>query len=282
MAASIGVRLFCVFRRPDHLCLLKSKLVNAAQTRLIQVFQKYTPGMQINVDVHQCCDILHHLKLNQSGRGFMSMPTGKYLHSCEALPERICWKCGRSIDPYLELFFCKCGVVQTPADINFFKLMGLKESFDVDVANLSHMLIDLQKRLHPDKYQNKSDTEKELAEKQSSLINKAYTTLSKPLPRAIYLLDLHNHSITEEEEVRNLEFLNEIMELNEALAEATQVEEVDSLEKKVLEQLELTLKKMSEAFRRHDYKSAKPNVVKYQYYINVRDKIKQYYRQLMI
>ena len=82
--------------------------------------------------------------------------------------------------------------------------------------------------------------------------------------------------------MQNLEFLSEIMEMNEALSEATEVEEVDSLEKNVSQQLKMTLEKMSEAFRNHDYETAKPYVVKCQYYTNVLDKIKLYYRKLMI
>ena len=157
MAASSAERLCCAYRRLGQLCLLKPKLVNAAHIKYRHVFHQYAPVMQL--DLHPSCDILHYgYPVNQSRRSLFSMPTEKYLHSHEApLPERLCWKCGRSVDHLDELFFCRCGVVQTPADINFYLLFGMNESFDVDVTQLNHMLIDLQKRLHPDKYHNKSD-----------------------------------------------------------------------------------------------------------------------------
>lgn len=67
-----------------------------------------------------------------------------------------CWKCGKSTDLNTEMFFCGCGVVQSPPNISYFMLLGVEENFDVDLAVLSKVHKDLQKLLHPDKYSQKS------------------------------------------------------------------------------------------------------------------------------
>ena len=77
--------------------------------------------------------------------------------SCSA-SNRKCWKCGRETDGLKELFFCHCGVVQSPAaELTFFTLFNVEESFDVDVKKLSEVYKDLQKHLHPDKYSQQSE-----------------------------------------------------------------------------------------------------------------------------
>jgi molecular chaperone HscB len=43
---------------------------------------------------------------------------------------------------------------------------------------------------HPDRMSGKSERERGIAEQQSSLVNKAYETLRKPLNRAVYLVSL--------------------------------------------------------------------------------------------
>ena len=67
-----------------------------------------------------------------------------------------CWKCGTTLNIIKDQFFCGCGVVQTPKlNNNFFRVMGVEESYDVDIANLSTAFKNLQRRLHPDKFVQK-------------------------------------------------------------------------------------------------------------------------------
>jgi len=69
-----------------------------------------------------------------------------------------CWQCGRSIDDVTERYFCDCGVVQPPvAERSYFDIMGIKESFDVDLTELTEKYRGLQRILHPDKYSQKCD-----------------------------------------------------------------------------------------------------------------------------
>jgi len=69
-----------------------------------------------------------------------------------------CWQCGRNIDDVAERYFCDCGVVQPPlAARSYFDVMGVKETFDIDLNELTEKYRGLQRILHPDKYSQKCD-----------------------------------------------------------------------------------------------------------------------------
>ncbi|KAK6179841.1 hypothetical protein SNE40_012106 [Patella caerulea] len=195
---------------------------------------------------------------------------------------KACWKCGKKIDAKSESFFCDCGIVQkvTP-NISFFTLFNLSENYKIDIRKLYETYIELQKKLHPDKFTQASEEEKLYAEKQSSLINKAYATLSKPLSRAIYMLKIHNKPIEEDSALSEPEFLAEVMEINEELAELSSPEELKDLEKQNLEKIDLCINQIAEAFDNNDIEAAHKLVVKYQYYANITEKIKEVHRKWM-
>ena len=73
---------------------------------------------------------------------------------------------------------------------NYFQLFDLPEDFALDQAQLGKRYRQLQKELHPDRYASGSAHEQRLAVQYSALINEAYATLRKALPRALYLLEL--------------------------------------------------------------------------------------------
>ena len=80
--------------------------------------------------------------------------------------------------------------------------------------------------------------EKKLAENQSSYLNAAYFTLLKPLSRGLYLLELHGEALEEGTVEMDSDFLMEIMDLNEQIAEANDKETVIKLGKDNLHMLE--------------------------------------------
>lgn len=73
---------------------------------------------------------------------------------------------------------------------NYFQLFDLPVAFALDQAQLGVRYRQLQRELHPDRYAGASAHEQRLAVQYSALINEAYATLRKPLPRALYLLEL--------------------------------------------------------------------------------------------
>ncbi|XP_025077042.1 iron-sulfur cluster co-chaperone protein HscB, mitochondrial-like [Pomacea canaliculata] len=195
--------------------------------------------------------------------------------------ERKCWNCGRTTDPSEELFFCKCGVVQTPADgMTYFTLFGIDQNFEIDIKKLSEEYKNLQKRLHPDMFSNKSKEEQELAEQQSAFLNKAYFSLLKPLPRAQYLLSLYGFDIEEGSTEMNPDFLMEVLDLNERIGEST-TGEMENIENEIVSKIQEYTKQLSDAFSSGDIIKARDITSRLKYYDNVEAKIKAFYRDRM-
>ncbi|MDZ4262005.1 MAG: Fe-S protein assembly co-chaperone HscB, partial [Pseudomonadota bacterium] len=103
---------------------------------------------------------------------------------------------------------------------NYFELFGLPVSYDLDDNALTERYRDLQKVFHPDHFASASDQERRLSLQQAAQINSAYDTLRDPLARARYLLTLQGLEYNDESStIRDMEFLEEQMELRERLAD---------------------------------------------------------------
>lgn len=72
--------------------------------------------------------------------------------------------------------------------------------------------------------------ERKISEQYSALVNKAYSTLHQPLARGLYILHLHGINLHEDTRETDPQFLAEIMETNEELAEAQHPHDVRRLE----------------------------------------------------
>ena len=124
--------------------------------------------------------------------------------------------------------------------------------------------------------------EQSVADKQSAYINKAYTTLLRPLSRGLYVLELHGDPIEESNTSVDPEFLMLMMEVNEELSEHQHdVEILRNLEKQNLECLNKCIKSISDAFREKNLAEAKEHVIKLKYYTNIEEKIKEIHRHKM-
>ncbi|XP_009436350.2 iron-sulfur cluster co-chaperone protein HscB isoform X2 [Pan troglodytes] len=148
-------------------------------------------------------------------------------------------------------------------------------SFRVDTAKLQHRYQQLQRLVHPDFFSQRSQTEKDFSEKHSTLVNDAYKTLLAPLSRGLYLLKLHGIEIPERTDYEmDRQFLMEIMETNEKLAEAESeaaMKEIESIVK--AKQKEFT-DNLSSAFEQGDFEEAKEILTKMRYFSNIEEKIK--------
>jgi len=101
---------------------------------------------------------------------------------------------------------------------NYFELFDLEPGFVVDKTRLHNNQQMLQSACHPDRYVNASDQDKRLSLQQASLINEAYQTLSSPVKRARYLLELNGLELNDETETTSdMTFLMEQLELREQL-----------------------------------------------------------------
>src|SRR5688572_29521424 len=100
-----------------------------------------------------------------------------------------------------------------------FGLLGLPAQFDLDPQVIERAFFDRSKALHPDRFASAPAAERAAALSKSRALNDAYQTLKKPVPRAEYLLERGGVSIGDNEQLEP-EFLMEILELREELAEA--------------------------------------------------------------
>ena len=68
-----------------------------------------------------------------------------------------CWKCKETLIPERDQYFCICGIIQPPhPERSYFRVFGLEEDFDIDTKALNLSFRRLQSKLHPDKFEQKS------------------------------------------------------------------------------------------------------------------------------
>ena len=112
-----------------------------------------------------------------------------------------------------------------------FELFALPTVFRLDAALLDRRYLEMQSKVHPDRFASAGQTERRLSLQWATRVNEAYETLKKPLSRAKYLLHLAAHDIGgENNALMPADFLLEQMEWREAVAEARAAGEHHELE----------------------------------------------------
>ncbi|KAG9487303.1 hypothetical protein GDO78_007259 [Eleutherodactylus coqui] len=189
---------------------------------------------------------------------------------------RPCWSCQSAVGSS-ELFCPSCSCIQPPSEgRDYFQLLHCERSFIIDVQDLQRKYRNLQRLLHPDYFSRKSQREREISEKQSSLVNKAYNTLLSPLSRGIYLLSLHGITIAEgTEDGMDAPFLIEVLELNEKLHDLSTEAEIEEIGTLVQEKCHSLIENVRKAFEKGDLDGAKMLLAKMKYYSNILDQVKK-------
>ncbi len=160
-----------------------------------------------------------------------------------------------------------------PSGINFFHLFGLQETFDVDPRALQNEFRRLQATFHPDKFAAYPEPQLERAEDWSSLANRAYSRLSRPLERALYLLELRGRALEEKESATDVEFLSEVMEANEELSDVSSPASLAAFSARNRLALGKIVEEVREAFAAGDIDAAREATVRMRYYSNLQDKV---------
>lgn len=140
-----------------------------------------------------------------------------------------CWNCEK--DTGGRPFCPACGkIAARPAGATHFDMFGLPPSYDVDVPSLEKQFRDLSLQLHPDRFAQADARERRLSLEQTTALNEAYKTLKDPIRRAFYLLKLNGVDLDREDAGAQkdmpLEFLEEVMELREALDGAMEAKDL--------------------------------------------------------
>ncbi|XP_075983666.1 iron-sulfur cluster co-chaperone protein HscB-like protein, mitochondrial [Anticarsia gemmatalis] len=185
-----------------------------------------------------------------------------------------CWSCGKDVKNTESHLFCgNCKVLQEPdKKNNYFNIMGVKETYDLDETELAKKYKELQKYLHPDKFANREQKEQEISAQYSSLVNEAYKTLLEPLARGVYMLRLRGKEIPENTEV-DQQFLMKIMEKNEEVENAKSKEEIMELNQENKALMKDLQKQVSTAFFDGDMKRVIKFLGVMKYYTSIDNQI---------
>jgi molecular chaperone HscB len=129
----------------------------------------------------------------------------------------ICWNCSQPVsgEP-----FCSCcsNIQPLPDNSDNFGVLGLRfKRLSLDVESLEDAFYALSRQFHPDRYQNRSPRERQIAEERSASLNVAYRTLRDPVSRTEYLLALESGSHEELLGQPPGELLLEVMEVQETI-----------------------------------------------------------------
>lgn len=116
--------------------------------------------------------------------------------------------------------------------MNYFELFDLPVSLQVDKKELNTKYIALQKQYHPDFFSKSDIAEQEEMLQKSSMINRGYKVFSNEDDTIKYVLELKELLTDNEKYDLPPDFLMEMMEINETLAEP-QDSEMEEMETKM-------------------------------------------------
>ena len=103
--------------------------------------------------------------------------------------------------------------------MNYFELYEIRIAFEIDGPLLKKKFYELSRQYHPDYHANESQEKQKKNLELSTLINKAYQTLSSPIKRIEYILTLFQVIVDSDQYKLPQDFLIEMMDINEALLE---------------------------------------------------------------
>jgi len=103
---------------------------------------------------------------------------------------------------------------------DYYELLGVSRGLNLSLDALQQRYYELSRQLHPDRFMQKPEAERQRALDMSSALNDAYRTLKDPIKRANYLLALEGFDIGEQRS-KDVppELLEEVFDLNMALEE---------------------------------------------------------------
>lgn len=103
---------------------------------------------------------------------------------------------------------------------DYFAFFGLPQKLTLDVDALERRFHSLSWKLHPDRFAQAPENEKQLSLDLTSQLNDAYRTLREPVARVEYLLSLYGmRKEGQKKQQAPPELLEEVFELNESLDE---------------------------------------------------------------
>uniref|UniRef100_A0A1B6HTT0 J domain-containing protein n=1 Tax=Homalodisca liturata TaxID=320908 RepID=A0A1B6HTT0_9HEMI len=274
-----------------NVCRLRGTRVQLNQSVCLHSSCRKNLILERNIHWHVSSSVkVNFLDLNSLNKNPSNMLFGKIVSSIPSVmlystvinPIQLCWNCNDSVNSN-SIFCDSCGVLQpVNRSADYFQIIGVDRSYRTDNTSLRQKYRSLQTLLHPDKFSSKPKKEQELSEEFSSVVNKAYSTLTDPLERGLYLLGLHHVSIEEGTTDVDKTFLMEIMERNEEIENETDPQKLKEFYTNNKDQLDGLISKVAEAFDSNNIEAAKKLLTKMKYYHSIETKIKEIKQKLSI
>jgi molecular chaperone HscB len=170
--------------------------------------------------------------------------------------------------------------VSEGSQLDFFTLLGLEKSYDIDQAALTASYRQLQRSVHPDRFAGGDERQRLLAVQKSAQINEAYETLRSATRRAAYMLKLAGHAVdTSATTFQDPEFLMQQMQLREELSDLHDAEDPEQALDRFYADVDNALTSQRQEFQGFyelgDYDAAKSSYAKLQFLEKLRYEAEQ-------
>ena len=184
-----------------------------------------------------------------------------------------CWSCDKNIG-YKDFVCNACGVLQKPFDLNPFDIFSIDKKFDIDKKILEQRYFELQILLHPDKFINASQEEKNFSNVHTSFVNNAFKILCDDTSRIKVLLEYFGYQINESESFQDVSVLEEIMELQNKSMSVESESEKNKIKSQLIDKIEKEIKKVSQLFNEKKYNDVHKSCIKLSYLQKINGNLK--------
>ncbi|KAH9954424.1 hypothetical protein BC827DRAFT_1096818, partial [Russula dissimulans] len=179
-----------------------------------------------------------------------------------------CTSCGASLPTRLPA--CpKCFHIERPLHkYDYYELLETPKRpnpFVINESQLKNNFRRLQRYVHPDLWTSQGEDKTRAARDLSGLVNIAYNTLLRPLSRIHYILSQHDHTVSETDQLNDPHLITEVIEIREALEDASSESEVEEIKNNVTGKISATLKKIENAVRLENWDEAHQEAVRLKY-----------------
>ncbi|MGD0291687.1 MAG: hypothetical protein ABSC63_18860 [Candidatus Binataceae bacterium] len=127
-----------------------------------------------------------------------------------------CQSCAREQEP--RLLCTQCGV-PLGAGLDLFAALGLPRKLTLDPARLEQIYHDLGRRIHPDRFADKSVKLRDASLRGTALLTRAYRTLRDPVTRGLYWLELNGHQLADNNKNLPPDLAEMVFEVQDQLAD---------------------------------------------------------------
>jgi len=137
-------------------------------------------------------------------------------------------KCASCNHPMDSPLFCDhCRSLHPAQGLNYFELLGLEPSFEIDPVLLRQRYLRISRGVHPDHH---GGDDSSASQRLSAQLNEAHRVLTDPVLRAGYLLEMAGGKSATDDKSVSQDVLTATLMLREEIAEAKESDDASALE----------------------------------------------------